>query len=99
MYNNYKECLYNGGLNRKIKIIGKTPKLGTTRKDEILKWIEDNGYNGDYIILDDKNILGLEDRLIKCNAASGITYDEFLECINKLSRNLTRKSVNMKSGK
>lgn len=90
-HSNYKDCLYNGGLNKEI-LIDKTPWLGTCRKDEILAWIEQNNYCGEYIIIDDENIEGLEDSLIKCLPYSGIIYKEFSECQMKLSLKLKNKS-------
>lgn len=40
------------------KIIDKTPCLNTERGYEIKKWIEDNNFTGDFVILDDDSDMG-----------------------------------------
>lgn len=55
---NYKECLYNGGLDPNIKIIGATPDLDWRWRDkEIQQWIDENNFTGSYVILDDEPYL------------------------------------------
>lgn len=40
------------------KVIDKTPCLSTERGYEIQKWIEDNNFTGDFVILDDDSDMG-----------------------------------------
>lgn len=51
--NNYAECLYNGGLSRDIKVIGRTSIAGNkSRAKRIYEWIYK--FNPDkYIVIDD----------------------------------------------
>lgn len=56
-YDNYKDCLYNAGLNKNIKI-SKTNDVHWSRRDEeVYKWILDNNFNGSFVILDDDSSL------------------------------------------
>lgn len=55
---NYKECLYNGGLNPEIKVIGATPTLQWRNRDqEIMKWVNDNDFKGSFVVFDDEPYL------------------------------------------
>lgn len=49
---NYKDFLYNSGLDKRIKILGKTDTTKNHRGYEIIKYIEDNDVNK-FIIIDD----------------------------------------------
>ena len=51
-YDNYKECLYNGGLDKDIKILGKVDR-GLHREALIIEWLKDNDYSGTYTVVDD----------------------------------------------
>lgn len=73
---NYKECLYNGGLNRIIKIIGTTKDVYKnqeySRGNEIKNWIQENNYNGPFAIIDDNSdIDDLKKFLVLCNSRVG----------------------------
>lgn len=72
---NYKECLYNGGLDKDIEILGKTDELGN-RGEEIKKWLKENKDIEDYIIIDDEeySMGNLIDKLVKTDTFLGITY-------------------------
>ena len=74
---NYKECLYNAGLNKNIDILGKTKKLGTKRGIEIQKWLDENkNLNIEkFVILDDDmDMEHLIDYLIVTDGLIGMTY-------------------------
>ncbi len=75
---NYKECLYNGGLRKTIDIIGKTECLyPQTRGDEIRDWLSKHPEVDKFIIFDDETIDGLEDKQILCTNSYGFGEDEF----------------------
>lgn len=86
-YCNYREILYNSGLNRQINIIGATPNINHIRGDEIAQWIIDNNeQDRDIIILDDDEDMGiLKNNLIKCDPYLGITLHEYTECVKRIS--------------
>lgn len=78
LYDNYKECLYNGGLDKKIEIIGRTKELGD-RGLEIKEYLEENGEIKNFIILDDedyniKKFNDLKERLIRTETNIGINW-------------------------
>ncbi len=86
------EILYNSGLNKEIKIIGKTPSCeyiqGATRGNEIKKWINDNNFSGKFIILDDDSDMGdLIDNLVKCDTYFGFGIMEFQKAKEMLGEN------------
>lgn len=83
--NNYKQCLYNGGLHKKIKIIGKTPWLNTYRGKEIQKWIKEHNFKGKFVILDDDADMGkLKNHLVQCNYEHGYGYSEMQQVVQLL---------------
>ena len=74
---NYKECLYNAGLNKNIEILGKTEKLGTKRGTEIQKWLDENKKLNieKFVILDDDiDMEHLIDYLVVTDGLIGMTY-------------------------
>lgn len=85
-HNNYKYCLYNGGLNKNICILGCTPRIDSgCRGDEIKKWIKDNNFKGKFIILDDDNDMGeYMENLVQCDTLLGFTIKEYEECLYRL---------------
>ena len=87
-YCNYKEILYNSGLNRMINILGATPNINHIRGDEIWQWILDNDCRDrDIIILDDdKDMADLKNDLIKCDPYLGFTIYEYNKCIKKFKK-------------
>lgn len=101
MSDNYKECLYNGGLNKNIKIIGRTPILHTTRGDEIKAWLITNKYDGRFVIIDDENIIGdLAAYLVKCDPNYGFGIKEMFMTLDKL-RNFKKEKcpISLKKNK
>lgn len=72
----YKDCLYNGGLNKDIEIIGCTDWFGNqTRTEEIKSYLEKHKEIKNYIILDDEEVS--DPRFIKCNPGYGFGIEEF----------------------
>lgn len=79
---NYKECLYNGGLRKNVEIIGKTESLyPQTRGDEIRDWLLRHPEVDKFIIFDDEVIDGLEDKQILCTNSYGFGEDEFNKAV------------------
>ncbi len=81
------EILYNAHLNKDIKILGKTCSMGwsKTRGLEIQKWIDDNQFTGEFIILDDDNDMHhLMDRLVLCHSHDGFGWREYFAAIDML---------------
>lgn len=75
VFPNYKNCLYNGGLNPEIKVIGATPfdrKKYKNRGEEISSWLAENNFSLRFAIVDDEIITGdLVQYLILCNSDYG----------------------------
>ena len=74
---NYKECLYNAGLNKKIEILGKTKNLGIKRGIEIQNWLDTHKKLNieKFVILDDDmDMEHLLDYLVVTDACIGINY-------------------------
>lgn len=79
LHDNYKECLYNGGLQESIEILGRTPYLlskGKKRGDEIQAWIDKHSEDIEidkFVILDDDtDMKHLKKYLVKCDAINRI---------------------------
>ena len=87
-YCDYREILYNSGLNKEIKILGATPNITHIRGDEIWQWILDNDCRDRHIIIldDDEDMVGLKNDLIKCNPYLGFTIYEYQKCIDRLKK-------------
>lgn len=89
---NYKECLYNAGLNKDIDIIGCTDVINGNRDDEIYAWLVNNNFKGNFAILDDdeyyyeSNRYSLKDHLVLCNQYYGFLEPEY----NKARRLLAK---------
>ena len=87
-YNNYQECLYEGGLDSSIEIIGKTKSLykERTRGSEInyfIKYFKDTIDN--FVIIDDEDDMEpYLDHLVQCNHMVGFTYLEFVKALDLL---------------
>lgn len=82
--NDCAKILYNSGLDKRIKIIGHTPILHSSRGKEIKQWIKENNFNGNFLILDDDADMDeLEDFLIQTNEFIGITYVEVLKILER----------------
>ena len=91
---NYKECLYNAGLNPNIEILGKTPNLtdydnNLCRGDEIQTWLDHHKdlEIEDFIILDDCENMGhLKLHYIQTDTMLGFTYYDFTKIKYRWSR-------------
>lgn len=80
VYDNYKECLYNGGLDKSIEILGRTKKLGTARGIEIQEWLDEHKeLNIEKFVIfdDDSDMAHLEPYLVKTDTYIGITYHSY----------------------
>jgi len=79
---NWKEVLYNGGLDPNIEVIGKTPHhtLGRPRGEEIQEWLDEHPEVENFIIIDDdSDMVHLKDHLVKYYCYDGFTYGRFIE--------------------
>lgn len=89
MSDNYKECLYNAGLNESIEILGATKILGTKRGLEIQQWLDDNKKLNieKFVILDDDmDMEHLIEHLIVTDTSIGINYHTYFEALNMLGK-------------
>ena len=87
MQDNYKECLYKAGINKNIKILGKTKNLGTKRGIEIQDWLDNNKelQIENFVILDDDmDMEHLIDKLVLTDTMIGINYYIYYESLQKL---------------
>lgn len=67
-------------------IIGTTPSVNPgTRGDEILMWIKDNHYAGDYVILDDVDDFYSDQAFFKTDPKVGFTLNHIKPLLNVLS--------------
>lgn len=67
-------------------IIGSTPFCNTQRGLEIQQWLDDNDFEGKFVILDDdSDMVHLMDRLVKTDFVTGLT-DEKTEKVIELFR-------------
>ncbi len=85
--NNYKECLYNAGLDKSIEILGRTKNLGTKRGIEIQEWLDENvdlGIEKFVILDDDMDMEHLIDYLIVTDTNIGMTYYTYYNAKIKL---------------
>lgn len=72
-------CLYNSGLDKKIKIIDKTPThFNKDRGYEIKCWLKEHPEVYQFVILDDDSDMGsLADHLVKCDGTKGFLAEEY----------------------
>ena len=87
-YKNYKECLYNAGLNKEIEIIDNTDDKGYTRIAEIRRWLALHPEVKSYVILDDDFIEKDNKHWIKTETYIGITCSIYEMAKNVLMQNL-----------
>ncbi len=79
---NYKECLYNGGLNSKIEIIGRTEELNFQPRwfaiDQFIKSLNEPVEH--IVIIDDHNDMEKYlEYLVECDSAVGFTRTEYFK--------------------
>jgi hypothetical protein len=82
MNDNYKECLYNGGLDREIQVLGRTPVIYNSRCKEISQWMKENDFTGKFAILDDDSDMEeLLPHLVRCNTFRGFGIEEMFKVL------------------
>lgn len=99
-WDNYKECLINGGLRKGINILGKVSEDHTlTRAGQINKYLKDHPEIGqDFIILDDEYIgmsyfgYSTKRHLIQCRNNAGFGLEEF-DLADSLVKDLLRYNI------
>lgn len=83
---NYKELLYESGLNENIQILGATDILEKDRESEVIDYLEKHQNINKFIILDDGNFNELKKYQIQTIFEKGFDntkYHEAIELINK----------------
>lgn len=77
-------ALYNSGLSRDIKFIGKTPYLGTERGEEIAAFLRGHPEITSFVILDDDSDMGdLIEHLVKTDVYTGINMTTVMQVAKK----------------
>lgn len=80
-HSDYKDILYNSGLDFAIPIVDKTEILDIEREEEILKYLETNHYVDKFIIIDDHDFALLSKYHVKTDTNLGFTRDKFEEAV------------------
>ena len=75
-------ALYNSGLSRDIKFIGKTPYLGTERGEEIAAFLRGHPEITSFVILDD-DMGDLIEHLVKTDVHTGINMTTVMQVAKK----------------
>jgi len=88
VYDNYIECLRNGGLRGGIAVLGRTPEIhGGTRGDEVMAYLQEHTEIDNFIIFDDYSDMGcLSDHLILCDTRVGFGMPEFYKALELHTR-------------
>lgn len=74
----YQNCLYNGGLDKNIEIVGCTDWFGNmTRYDEIKSYLKKHEDIDSYVILDDDECD--DENYIYCNPGYGFGIEEYMK--------------------
>ncbi len=94
-YDNYKDCLYNGGLDPKVEIVGKTKEFGIekTRGSEIYDFIRNFKEPIEHIvIIDDRDDMDMYiPYLVKCKPFVGFTLMEYTQALKILGKEIKGK--------
>lgn len=81
-----QDLLINSGFNPSIKVIGMTPILHQQRGLEIQEWIDENNFNGKFIIIDDdSDMCHLLPLLVRCDCQLGFTIYDYNKALRLLS--------------
>ena len=81
-----QDLLINSGFNPNIKVIGITPILHQQRGLEIQEWIDENNFNGKFIIIDDdSDMCHLLPLLVRCDCQLGFTIYDYNKALRLLS--------------
>ena len=95
-YENYKECLYNGGVDSKVEILGKTNDFGIdkTRGSEIYDFIKNFEEPIEHmVILDDREDMDMYiPYLVKIDWFTGFTMMDYLKAKKILDKEIKDKS-------
>lgn len=84
---NYKEILYESGLDKRIEILGATDILEKDRESEVIDYLEKHQNINKFIILDDGDFFELRKYQIQTIFEKGFDnkkYQEACELINKI---------------
>lgn len=81
-YDNYKECLYNGGLSKDIEIIGKIKDYKYIRGSAIREYLDEHTEIEQYVILDDENVdkennYDINTHFVRTETNRGFDYYEY----------------------
>ena len=81
IWENYADCLRNGGLRPDVEILGCTGKSTLGRGAEIKDYLNEHPEITQYIVADDENAFegypDILERFIQCNHNGGFNYEEF----------------------
>lgn len=83
------ECLYNSGLSKDVKIIGKTPWLDGYRGKEIDAWLKEYSCPAFVILDDDTDMEPYMDYLVKTDFDIGITVTIYEKAKRLLEKQLS----------
>lgn len=92
---NYKECLYNGGLDTNVEIIGKTGEFNyQTRGYAINNFLEHFEVPVEHmVILDDRNDMDMYyDYLVECDSTVGFTRTDYFKAKFVLEKDIKYKT-------
>lgn len=84
---NYKEILYESGLDKQIEILGATDILEKDRESEVIDYLEKHQNINKFIILDDGDFFELKKYQVQTVFEKGFDnkkYQEACELINKI---------------
>lgn len=83
------ESLYNSGLSKDVKIIGKTPWLDGYRGAEIDAWLKEHSCPAFVILDDDNDMEPYTDHLIKTDTYDGFTFNSYVKAKELLQKQLS----------
>ena len=86
-YSNYKEILYNSGLNKNIEILGATDILEKDREAEIIDYLDKHDNTNMFIILDDGEFNELSKFQVKTDFKTGFDDKKYNEALDLIKRN------------
>lgn len=88
---NYKELLYESGLDSRIEILGATKVLETDRETEVIDYLEKHNNINKFIILDDGDFWELKRFHIQTVFSKGFDDAKYEEAINLIKNTNWRK--------
>lgn len=91
-YDDWKECLINGGLREGIEVIGKTDVLNGCRGEEIKKYLNEHPEIEYYLIIDDEADMLPEqmDHFVQTDYNVGFGIREFRKCLDIYKADMIR---------